>query len=263
VEIAAAVAGRAAGEAALGAGCSPKEAAREARAAAAAWAEAAGGNAALLGTSAAQVLIAEYPLSHNTKPRDKQLALEPDETRLGIRAVEAARASYEPDLSWAEPSKRSPRRHSESERKFGSESGGEQDEEDPMTHKPAWMRKDLDKELQEIQAIEANAVAIRKGLQSLKEDNEGADVDAEAAALMLELKGRMPQPGQAARHSSGGLGDNEAIALLAELHGGQLPAWLAEEPARESQRPSSGTDRPWHVEVMRMRQALGELIKDD
>ena len=60
-----------------------------------------------------------------------------------------------------------------------------------MTHKPAWMRKDLDKELQEIQAIEANAVAIRKGLQSLKEDNEGADVDAEAAALMLELKGGM------------------------------------------------------------------------
>ena len=60
---------------------------------------------------------------------------------------------------------------------------------DPTGHKPAWQRADLAKELQEIGDIEAAAIRIRRGLQNMHEESEGAEVDVDAAALMMELRG--------------------------------------------------------------------------
>eukprot|EP00435_Cladocopium_sp_Y103_P057031 s1573_g19.t1 len=82
------------------------------------------------------------------------------------------------------------------------------------THQPAWKRKNLEKELEEISAIEATAIAIRQGLQDLQEEKDTCDVDADAAALMLELRGG--RSAKTARRSSS-VGDHEAMALLAEL----------------------------------------------
>ena len=61
--------------------------------------------------------------------------------------------------------------------------------DDPEAHRPAWQRN-LIKEFEEVDAIEAAAIRIRRDLQNLNEETERADVDAEAAALMLDLRGK-------------------------------------------------------------------------
>lgn len=117
------------------------------------------------------------------------------------------------------------------------------------TYQPAWKRKNLEKELEEISAIEATAIAIRQGLQDLQEEKDTCDVDADAAALMLELRGGRSTKTAARRSSSV---DHEAMALLAELQ-------AVKESGRSQVNEGSEaaqSDRPWHLEVMKMRKTL-------
>eukprot|EP00913_Durusdinium_trenchii_P015087 g14149.t1 len=156
-----------------------------------------------------------------------------EQLQRGPRAVDASRGSDEPDLMWPRTGRpKSLARAADQDIKL-TEATSEETIAVPSSpvrespYEPAWKRKDLHKELEEISEIEAHAIAIRQSLQDLKDEYEGADVDAEAAALMLELKGSSaassgPKERASARHSSS-LGDHEAIALLAELHGGRLP----------------------------------------
>lgn len=121
------------------------------------------------------------------------------------------------------------------------------------TYQPAWKRKNLEKELEEISAIEATAIAIRQGLQDLQEEKDTCDVDADAAALMLELRGGRSTKTAARRSSS--VGDHEAMALLAELQ-------AVKESGRSQVNEGSEaaqSDRPWHLEVMKMRKTLNAL----
>ncbi|CAE7214283.1 unnamed protein product, partial [Symbiodinium pilosum] len=133
---------------------------------------------------------------------------------------------------------------------------------------PSWMKveakQDLDKELREIGDIEAVALRIRRGLQNMHEESQSTEVDVEAAALMMELRGTS----STGRRSSTAA-DLEAMALLAELHGDATPAWPGsdqEAPAVDSAVSSAShsgqPERPWHLEVLRLRNALGQIAKD-
>ncbi|CAK9002459.1 Uncharacterized protein SCF082_LOCUS7349 [Durusdinium trenchii] len=199
-----------------------------------------------------------------------------EQLQRGPRAVDASRGSDEPDLMWPRTGRpKSLARAADQDIKL-TEATSEETIAVPSSpvrespYEPAWKRKDLHKELEEISEIEAHAIAIRQSLQDLKDEYEGADVDAEAAALMLELKGSSaassgPKERASARHSSS-LGDHEAIALLAELHGGRLPEWLTNKETdsggSSGKDPKNPAERPWHLEVMKMRQTLSDLAKD-
>ena len=96
-------------------------------------------------------------------------------------------------------------------------------DDDPDAHKPAWQRKDLDKELEEIGAIEEAAIRIRRDLQNLTEESERAQVDAEAAALMLDLQGP----------PASGFGCSDFVRLLQRRYPAMLCDPVQAPPARQ------------------------------
>ncbi|CAE7945848.1 unnamed protein product, partial [Symbiodinium sp. KB8] len=230
---AALVAGRAAGDAALGASCSPHEAAKQASAAAMAFGGARGADASVAARAA-------RPLEAGA-----------------VRAVEAAPAEDEPSLA---SSPLEPRRKSKgSGRQDGQQQCRDGSDDDSEAHRPAWQRN-LIKEFEEVDAIEAAAIRIRRDLQNLNEETERAEVDAEAAALMLDLRGST-----ATGRRSSTSGDLEAIALLAELHGDAPRSDVPQEGRSYAATSTSGVAEPerlWHLEVLRLRRALDQMAKE-
>ena len=82
-----------------------------------------------------------------------------------------------------------PRKSKGSGRQDGQQQCRDGSDDDSEAHRPAWQRN-LIKEFEEVDAIEAAAIRIRRDLQNLNEETERAEVDAEAAALMLDLRGK-------------------------------------------------------------------------
>lgn len=153
-----------------------------------------------------------------------------------------------------------PRRKSKgSGRQDGQQQCRDGSDDDSEAHRPAWQRN-LIKEFEEVDAIEAAAIRIRRDLQNLNEETERAEVDAEAAALMLDLRGST-----ATGRRSSTSGDLEAIALLAELHGDAPRSDVPQEGRSYAATSTSGVAEPerlWHLEVLRLRRALDQMAKE-
>eukprot|EP00439_Symbiodinium_sp_Y106_P013785 s2905_g1.t6 len=232
--------------------CSPHEAAKQASAAAMAFGGARGAEASVA-ARAARSLLEEYPTGGLSSRPQLPMAAPQAPLEAGVvRAVEAAPAEDdEPSLAG---SPLEPRRKS----KGGDRQDGQQardGSDDPEAHRPAWQRN-LIKEFEEVDAIEAAAIRIRRDLQNLNEETERADVDAEAAALMLDLRGSTAT----GRRSS-----------TAELHGDVLPELSSDIPlegsscsaAASTSHGASEPERLWHLEVLRLRRSLDQMAKGE
>lgn len=152
-----------------------------------------------------------------------------------------------------------PRKSKGSGRQDGQQQCRDGSDDDSEAHRPAWQRN-LIKEFEEVDAIEAAAIRIRRDLQNLNEETERAEVDAEAAALMLDLRGST-----ATGRRSSTSGDLEAIALLAELHGDAPRSDVPQEGRSYAATSTSGVAEPerlWHLEVLRLRRALDQMAKE-